>query len=296
MARLIFVSCLWAFSFGINKQWVAGADPVLVTLIRLCLALLTLLPWLRMPLCGRSGVYRLMVIGAVQYGIMYIALNYCLIVMQAYQVALFTILTPLYVAVIHAWRSGRWPWRLFAAAGLSLLGAALAESWQFDRRTFWEAFAVMQISNAAFAWGQVAYKDWRAQRPLEDDTRIFGWLYLGGVFVSLAWAVLRMNWHEPLEYSFSRWMALLYLGVAASGAGFYLWNTGATQVKPGVLAVLNNLKSPLAVLVSILFWGTAVKMDAGDWGGLVLGTLCIAGAALMALRTDTAAAAPAAKD
>ena len=284
MFRLITVSWLWAFSFGINKQWVAGADPVMVTLIRLCLALLMLLPWMRLPLGGRAGVPRLMVIGAVQYGVMYVALNYCFIVLQAYQVALFTILTPLYVAIIYSWRSGRWPGSLFAAAAVSLLGAALTESWQIDRRTFWSAFAVMQISNAAFAWGQVAYKDWRKLRPLENDSRIFGWLYLGGVLVSLVWALLRSNWGETLDYSSSRWVALLYLGVVASGAGFYLWNTGATQVKTGVLAALNNLKSPLAVLVSIIFWGTSVKMSPGDWGFLAAGTLCIVGAALAALK------------
>jgi drug/metabolite transporter (DMT)-like permease len=289
MLRLIAVSGLWAFSFGINKQWVAGADPVLVTFIRLCLALLALLPWLRLPLCGRAGVARLMAIGAVQYGVMYLALNYCFIMLQAYQVALFTVFTPLYVALAHARRSGRWPRGLFAAAAVSLLGAALAERWQANKRTFWAAFAVMQVSNAAFAWGQVAYKDWRQRHPLETDGSIFGWLYLGGAVVSLAWALFRGNWGELLNYSPARWGALLYLGLAASGAGFYLWNTGATRVKPGALAALNNLKSPLAVFVSVLFWGTSVKMSPGDWALLALGTVCIAGAALAAQRAAGAA-------
>lgn len=45
----------------------------------------------------------------------------------------------------------------------------------------------------------------------------------------------------------------LYPGVVASGGGFYLWNTGAVEVKPGVLAVMNNLKSPLAVVMSVIF-------------------------------------------
>jgi len=282
--RLIAVSWLWAFSFGINKQWVAGADPVLVTVIRLGLALLVLLPWLHRPLCGRAGIGRLMTIGAVQYGVMYIALNYCFIVLQAYQVALFTIVTPLYVAMIHARRSGSWSPGLFAAAAASLLGAALVESWQLDRRTFWWAFAVMQISNAAFAWGQVAYKDWRQRHPLEQDSRVFGWLYLGGLLASLAWALGGGNWGELPGYNLKRWTALLYLGVVASGAGFYLWNTGATRVKPGTLAALNNLKSPLAVLVSALFWGTSGKMSPGDWALLAAGTICIAGAALAAQR------------
>lgn len=285
MPRLILVSWLWAFSFGINKQWVAGADPVLVTVIRLGLASAALLPWLRLPKGGRAALPALMGIGAVQFGLMYVALNYCFIVLQAYQVALFTVITPLYVAVIHSRRARRVPAGLFAAAAVALLGAALVERWQVDRRTFWSAFAVMQISNAAFAWGQVAYKDWRRRNPAENDVNIFGWLYLGGALGPLAWALFASDWHELLTYTPQRWAALGYLGVVASGGGFYLWNTGAVRVKPGVLAVMNNLKSPLAVIVSVIFWGAWAGMLVRDWCFLAAGILCIAGAALTARRS-----------
>jgi drug/metabolite transporter (DMT)-like permease len=291
MTRLIIVSWLWAFSFGINKQWVAGADPVLVSFIRLALALLALLPWLRAPRSGRAGALALMGIGAVQFGLMYVALNYCFIVLQAYQVALFTVMTPLYVAAIHSRRAGRAPAGLFAAAVAALVGAALVERWTVDRRTFWAAFAVMQVSNLAFAWGQVAYKDWRRGHPEEKDAAVFGWLYLGGALVALAWAVFGCRWGELLTYTPQRWAALVYLGLAASGAGFYLWNTGATRVKPGELAAMNNLKSPLAVVVSVLFWGGYPAMLPRDWFFLAAGALCIVSAAAAARRAGAAATA-----
>jgi drug/metabolite transporter (DMT)-like permease len=145
---------------------------------------------------------------------------------------------------------------------LALLGAALVERWAVDRRAFWQAFAVMQVSNAAFAWGQVAYRDWRRRNPAERDLDIFGWLYLGGTLVALAWAALGSDWGELLAYSPQRWAALLYLGLIASGAGFFLWNTGATRVTPGALAAMNNLKSPLAVLAA----GAACIIGAAAWG------------------------------
>lgn len=285
MDRLIIVSCLWAFSFGINKQWVAGADPVLVSFIRLALALLALLPWLRWPRAGRGAVPALLGIGAVQFGLMYVALNYCFIVLQAYQVALFTVFTPLYVAAIHSLRRRRAPAGLFAAALAALLGAALVERWAIDRRTFWAAFAVMQVSNLAFAWGQVAYRDWRRRNPGEDDLAVFGWLYAGAALVTLGWAAFGSNWGELLAYSPQRWAALIYLGLIASGAGFYLWNTGALRARPGVLAVMNNLKSPLAVLVSIAFWGAYAAMAPRDWLFLAAGSALILGAAASANKT-----------
>ena len=48
---------------------------------------------------------------------------------------------------------------------------------------------------------------------------------------------------------------MLYLGAIASGLAFFLWNLGATRVGTGTLAVLNNLKVPLTVAVSLLFFG-----------------------------------------
>ncbi|MBN1983051.1 MAG: EamA family transporter [Chitinivibrionales bacterium] len=49
-------------------------------------------------------------------------------------------------------------------------------------------------------------------------------------------------------------LVLLYLGLVASGVGFFLWNIGALRVSSGVLAIFNNVKIPLAVLVSLLFF------------------------------------------
>lgn len=273
MLRLILVSCIWAFSFGINKQFVAGADPVLVTFIRLELAMLVMLPWLRMPKSGLNGAASLIGIGAVQFGLMYVALNYCFIFLQAYQVALFTVITPLYVAAIEAAKTKRRPKGLFAAAFLALAGAALVESWDVDRKTFWAAFLVMQVSNAAFAWGQVAYKDWRRAHPVEKDMNIFGWLYIGGTLVALLWAAFDGKWSEMMFYTPGRTGALLYLGLIASGIGFYLWNTGATVVNSGALAAMNNLKSPLAVLVSAVFWGSGLTPF--GWIRLAAGMACI---------------------
>ena len=91
-----------------------------------------------------------------------------------------------------------------------------------------------------------------------------------------------------LSYTPQRWCALAYLGVVASGAGFYLWNTGAARVKAGELAVMNNLKSPLAVLVSIIFWKAGAIMSASDWAFLAAGAALIAASAAAARRLPSA--------
>jgi drug/metabolite transporter (DMT)-like permease len=49
---------------------------------------------------------------------------------------------------------------------------------------------------------------------------------------------------------------LLYLGVVASGVCFWLWNAGARRVRhAGTLAVMNNVKIPLGMAISLLLFG-----------------------------------------
>ncbi len=43
--------------------------------------------------------------------------------------------------------------------------------------------------------------------------------------------------------------------MVASRLCFFLWNIGARQVDVGTLAIFNNLKFPLAVIVSFVFFG-----------------------------------------
>ena len=59
---------------------------------------------------------------------------------------------------------------------------------------------------------------------------------------------------------------LLYLGAIASGLSFFLWNIGARKVNAGALAIFNDLKIPLAVIVSIIFFG-----EQANWVNLLIG-------------------------
>jgi drug/metabolite transporter (DMT)-like permease len=76
---------------------------------------------------------------------------------------------------------------------------------------------------------------------------------------------------------------LVYLGIVASGVGFFLWNLGATRVSAGTLAVMNNAKIPLAVACSLLFFG-----ESADLPRLLLGGGLMAVAVVLAERRGPA--------
>jgi drug/metabolite transporter (DMT)-like permease len=52
---------------------------------------------------------------------------------------------------------------------------------------------------------------------------------------------------------------IFYLGVIASGLGFFWWNLGATRVNTGTLAVMNNAKIPVGIVVSLLFFNESTN-------------------------------------
>ena len=265
MTYLWLVSFIWAFSFGLIKGRLTGVDSNFVAFARLAISLLVFLPFLRPRATSLKAALRLAGIGVVQFGIMYLTYIAAFRSLQAYEVALFTILTPFYVSVYDDLRSRRWRWLNLLTALLAILGTAVV---QYTRAP--NGFLLVQASNLAFAFGQVEYRHLMRRSRGVADQEVFGWLYLGGTFAAGLASLWLTPW-KSLSLVTDQWLTLVYLGAVASGLGFFLWNSGARRVSAGALAIFNNLKIPLAVFVSLVFFGekgNLLSLLAG--GGIVL--------------------------
>jgi drug/metabolite transporter (DMT)-like permease len=258
MLHLLFVSLVWAFSFGLIKTSLAGVDPNFVAAARLGLALLVFVPFFRPRAVDRRTALRLMLVGAVQYGGMYIAYLYAFRYLQAYEVALFTILTPLYVTLIHDWTERRIQWISLAAVSLAVIGTWITQSGGWLAPSLLTGFWIVQISNVCFAYGQIDYRRVMAGKGAADG-QVFALPYLGG-FLTAAVSAFIFADRGSLVVSGPQVMTLVYLGVVASGLCFFLWNAGARRVDAGTLAIFNDLKIPLAAVVSLTFFGEQVDV------------------------------------
>jgi len=88
------------------------------------------------------------------------------------------------------------------------------------------------------------------------DSNVFGVMYLGGVIVAASASLFAFDWND-IGLSSSQMYALFYLGVIPSGLCFFLWNVGGRRVNVGTMAVLNNLKVPLATICSLVIFKEA---------------------------------------
>ena len=270
MIYLALVSVIWAFSFGLIGSALSGVDSFLVATLRLGVASIIFLPFLRLKGIGSVDRLRLIIYGAIQFGLMYA------FYMRAYQfipshlVAIFSILTPVYVVLIHDLRRRTFSKHYLWVAILSVLGAASIKAKTIPNGDIWMGFGLMQAAGIAFAFGQVAYRDWKRTNPQVPDRSVFALLSLGGVF-SVGCFSLILTDLQAVKLSTEHWQAILYLGCVASGLGFFLWNKGASVSNPGTLAAFNNAVVPLAVLFSLFIFGEADNLDSESLIRLILG-------------------------
>lgn len=265
MLYLLITSLIWAFSFGLIKGGLTGLPAAAVAFVRLAVALAVFAPFLRLRSLRPAEAARLLMTGAVQYGLMYVAYMHAFTWLKAYEVALFTVLTPIYVTILHDLFARKFSRSAGAAVLLAVAGGALIEYRRLSSPELWRGFLLMQAANFCFAFGQIFYR--RTMTRLQEkqsDLQVFGLLYLGAALTG-ALASIGTHW-DTLQITFRQTLILLYLGTIASGLGFFLWNLGARQVSAGALAVFNNLKIPLGILVSVLFF-----RETADWPRLLTG-------------------------
>ena len=285
MIYLAFVSVIWALSFGLIGSALTGVDSFLVATLRLGIASILFLPFLRLRGIGSIDRLRLVIYGAIQFGLMYA------FYMRAYQfipshlVAIFSILTPVYVVLIHDLRRRSFSRHYLWVAILSVLGAASIKAKTVTSGDIWMGFGLMQAAGIAFAFGQVAYRDWKRANPQVPDRSVFALLSLGGVF-SVGCFSFMLTDFQAVELTTEHWKAILYLGCVASGLGFFLWNKGASVSNPGTLAAFNNAVVPLAVLFSLFIFGEANNLDTESLIRLIVGTGLIGTAVFLGQRSQ----------
>lgn len=258
MKYLVLVSILWSFSFGIIKYGLSEVDPLFISYARSLIALLFFSSISIYQLKRFRWDINLIAIGTIQFGLMYIFYIQSYQYLPAYLIATFTITTPIFVSIAdkYFFRKDRTSKNLLAIF-LVLLGSYLMRYNIVNPIDYWSGFMLIQCANFVFAWGQVWFKQWNIKNKDTDIISNFSQLFLGATAVtSLSYFFISDNNVQLTDINL---LALLFLGLCATGIGFLLWNIGATKVSSYRLAVSNNLVIPMAILNSMIFFGESIN-------------------------------------
>jgi len=250
MGYLFAVTLLWAFSFSLIGVYLAGqVDAWFSVLIRVALAALVFLPFLKKT--PTPLAFKLMLIGALQLGVMYGFYYHSFLFLSVPEVLLFTVMTPLYITLLNDALNKQFNPQFFIVAFIAVLGAITIRYENLDSN-FLVGLLLVQGANISFAIGQVTYKRLMLNKQLDDKT-VFGWFFIGALIVASACYALFGDLNK-LPSTSTQWGILIYLGIVASGLGYFMWNKGATLVNVGALAVMNNLLIPAGIIVNVLIW------------------------------------------
>ncbi|MGO2348611.1 carboxylate/amino acid/amine transporter [Pseudoalteromonas nigrifaciens] len=274
MAYLFAVTLLWAFSFSLIGVYLAGqVDAWFSVLIRIALAALIFLPFLKVKQTPKPLALKLMLIGAVQLGAMYSFYYHSFLYLSVPEVLLFTVMTPLYITLLNDALEKHFNPRFFIVAIIAI-GGAVAIRYEGISSDFLLGLLLVQAANLCFAIGQVAYKRLMSNSTLEHKS-VFGWFFIGALCIALVCYLLFGN-TDKLPTTTTQWSVLIYLGIVASGFGYFVWNKGATLVNVGALAVMNNLLIPAGIIVNVLIWNRDADLFRLAIGaGIILAALLV---------------------
>jgi len=263
---LSFVTVLWAVSFSLIGVYLAGqVDGYFAVLTRIVLAGLLFLPftrWNGLPNPLKGGIT---LVGSLQFGITYVCLYQSFLYLSVPEVLLFTIFTPLYVTLIDDMMNRRFTLAPLVATAIAVIGAGVIRYKDLSD-DFVTGFLLLQVANIAFALGQVGYANLIKRHPVDvPPWRFFGYFFLGALLVVLP-AFLVFGNPDKLPSTALQWGVLSWLGLVASGLGFYLWNKGACLVDAGTLGIMNNALVPTGLIVNFTIWNRDV-----DWLRLAIG-------------------------
>ena len=270
MFYLSAVTLLWAFSFSLIGVYLAGqVDSWFSVFMRVALASIVFLPFLKFKQVPKKLIVQLMSIGGIQLGLMYCFYYQSFLLLSVPEVLLFTVFTPIYVTLIYDLLKARFsPWYLVTAA-IAVAGAVFIKFAGINEN-FVIGFFVVQGANLCFAIGQVAYKYVMENQSVELPQRtVFGYFYLGALVVATVAFALLGN-PAKLPTTSLQWGILIYLGVIASGLGYFVWNKGACLVNAGALAIMNNALVPAGLIVNIVIWNRDVDVARLTIGGIII--------------------------
>lgn len=252
MPYLWLTTFIWAFSFSLIGRYVApNCDSYLTVLIRSGIAFLIFLPFLDFKITNLLKL-KFITLGALQIGIMSIFYYNSFKYLTVSEVALFTIFTPFWVGFLYSIFTKTLSLRLFLGIFVCILGAFIIKFSSLSGE-FWLGFTIIQGANLVFALGQVGYKFVCANQPNIAHRSVFGYFFLGAAIIGSVGFTLFGN-HAKIPQDGTTWTILVYLGVVASGLGYFLWNKGACRVSGGMLAVMNNAVIPCAILVDVVIF------------------------------------------
>lgn len=263
MFYLIIATICFSLSFGLIKSQLSILPSEFVVLCRVLIASIIFLPFVKKLTIKKH--LQAMIIGAIQFGIMYLCFIKAFKYLQGNEIALLTTTTPIFVALWSIMFKEKFKPVYILCILLSVIGAGIIVWKNISFDMIVKGVILMETCNCMFALGQVLWKKF-----IKDESlNIMFSAYFGALIIIIPFVTIHTHF-SLINLSLNQIFALLYLGIIPTGIGFWLWNKGAKQVKYPILSIMNNFKIPLGVFFSIFLFKERICT-----GNFIIGSIII---------------------
>jgi drug/metabolite transporter (DMT)-like permease len=188
---------------------------------------------------------------------MYVFFQSSFFFLNSHEIALLMVSTPIYVVGIDGILSRKWNQSsvIFATMAVSLAMLSMDFSQKFHFK--WQGILLVQACNFSFALGQILIKHFCKAR----NSNIFplnSILYTGAGIICLPMAIISQKYLSFPPFTATDFINASLFGVVCCGICHWLWNVGALRTPTHILAAMNNLQIPLAVVISFIAFGEKI--------------------------------------
>ena len=254
-------SSLGGTAAAITRYLVAGADPVMLAILRWGIGFLCLLPCallLRVRWPQRSDWPAVMALGVCFFGLFFILYNIAVSYTTAARASLALATLPLHTMVVGAILGvERLTARKIIGVGIAVLGvaAALAVGLAQSPPGSWRGELIMTGAVFCMAFYNVL------SRPLMQRSSALGFLTVGmgaGAVVLVIVGLAKGSFAALDHFTTAQWIAGIYLGAGGGALAFILWVMALARATPTRVANTMTVNPIAATLLAALLIGEPV--------------------------------------
>ncbi len=152
MIELVITTLIWSLSFPLIGIYLArDIDPYISIFIRFFIAFIVLVPFIRFKNMPKELIIKLMGIGMIQVGFMYIAFYHSFLFLTVPEVVLFTVFTPIYVTLFNDILNKKVVFKFLISSSIAVVGAIVIK-WTQVSDKYLIGFLIVQIFFSG--WGR----------------------------------------------------------------------------------------------------------------------------------------------
>lgn len=275
MIWLVLSSLLMALSIPVNKYFICHQCPFITSAIFCFVACCMSLPFFEKTMFDRRKIWQLMMIGAIEFGLMYGCFQISLQYLASHEAALLLLTTPIYITLIGIRNKSRQFIILLSIVILLMFMMVPLVTDKYKISLSWYGILFSQLCNLSFACGQVMLKRFLNINKNIQLLSCGSILFFGATIACLPFILFDLLHNLCVQYDMTYFVHTIIFGTIFCWLAHTLWNIGVVRAPISAIAILSNIQIPLSIVLSCLMFHESIEIFRLILSMIVIGIMVV---------------------